>query len=72
MKLLNAFSKTLLIVFFYVTTISSVVPVIAQSPSLFEGMIAYLDATGNVIILTEDGRRLQVTNDAYLILCMRS
>lgn len=38
----------------------------AQSSPLFEGIIAYIDTTGNVILINGDGGRRQVTSDAYL------
>jgi DNA-binding beta-propeller fold protein YncE len=38
----------------------------AQSSPLFEGMIAYVDSTGNIVIATGDGKRVPITNDADL------
>lgn len=39
-------------------------PVKAQSSLQFEGIIAYEDSTGNIILATGDGKRSPVTADA--------
>lgn len=39
-------------------------PVKAQSSLQFEGIIAYKDPTGNIILATGDGRKIPVTTDA--------
>ncbi|MCE7861157.1 MAG: hypothetical protein DYG86_15395, partial [Chloroflexi bacterium CFX2] len=38
----------------------------AQEALMFEGMIAYVGADGNIVLATGDGARAQITMDANL------
>ncbi|MBI5839932.1 MAG: PD40 domain-containing protein [Chloroflexi bacterium] len=59
-------SSIILLVALFINSALPAVPANAQTQLLFEGMIAYVDATGNVIITTGDGNHKQITTDANL------
>ena len=65
MKLHRTFPLILLVAF-VVSTFTQSLPAKAQGQSAFDGTIAYINSTGNIVLARGDGSQIQITQDGSL------
>ena len=51
-------------IFIFLTSSVGFSPAKAQTPLQFEGTIAFVDVSGNIVIATGDGKQHKITSDA--------